>query len=54
MIRWWQFRKRAHCPHEHLIGIFGDEINWVGGWRLQCRDCGRYLDGPVSLADSRP
>lgn len=46
-------RLRRHCPHSDLIGIYGDLVNAVGGWRLRCRDCGRYLDGPVSLAKSR-
>lgn len=39
------------CPHVNLRGIYGDEINATPrGYRLQCRDCGRLLDGPVSLA----
>lgn len=50
---WSRFRKRRYCPHSDLSGIYGDEINAVGGWRLQCRDCGRYIDGPVALAKSR-
>lgn len=51
MKRWWRsLRKWRRCPHVHLNGIYGDEINFVGGWRLQCGDCGRYLDGPVSLS----
>lgn len=41
------------CPHVRLRGIYGDEINAVGGWRLECLDCGRRLDGPVHLAESR-
>ena len=48
--RWLQKRR---CPHSNLSPIYGDEINHVGGWRLFCRDCGRYIDGPVSLAESR-
>lgn len=47
----WLNRKR--CPHSNLGGIYGDEINHVGGWRLWCADCRRFLDGPVSLAASR-
>jgi hypothetical protein len=43
-------RRRAHCPHMHLRGIFGEQIRVVGGWRLECLDCGQYLEGPVSLA----
>jgi hypothetical protein len=51
---WWSRRSaRRHCPHSDLIGIYGDLVNAVGGWRLRCADCGRYLDGPVSLANSR-
>lgn len=45
---------RRRCPHASLAGIYGDEINHVGGWRLLCRDCWRYLDGPVSLATRPP
>jgi hypothetical protein len=40
-----------HCPHANKIGIYGDEINRTGGFRLRCADCGRYLNGPVSLAE---
>lgn len=48
-----RFRLVNRCPHSNLTGIYGDMVNQVGGWRLRCRDCGRYLDGPVSLAESR-
>lgn len=44
----WQVNR---CPHVSVRGIYGDEINARGGFRLQCRDCGLLLDGPVSLAD---
>lgn len=49
---WWEFRRRANCPHARLRGIYGDEITFATPRfnRLQCLDCGRYLDGPVSLA----
>ena len=40
------------CPHVNLQGIYGDDIHCVGGYRLYCDDCGRYLDGPVSLAQA--
>lgn len=53
MIRWWQFRKRAACPHSRLRGIYGDEIIAAGWKRLSCLDCGRLLDGPVALAGMR-
>lgn len=54
-MKWWRnWRKRVHCPHRHLRGIYGDDVNRVGGYRLFCVDCGRFLDGPVSLADERP
>lgn len=43
--------KKRHCPHVHLQGLYGDVINAVGGWRLQCVDCWTFLDGPVSLAN---
>lgn len=47
-MRW---RERRHCAHSRLRGIYGDEINHTPGYRrLQCRDCGRLLDGPVMLA----
>ncbi|WP_062077730.1 hypothetical protein [Demequina globuliformis] len=43
-----------HCPHANLRGIYGDEANHTPkGRRLQCEDCLRFLDGPVSLARSR-
>lgn len=45
--RWWN---RHRCPHVVKLGIYGDSINFVGGWRLFCPDCGRFLDGPVSLS----
>lgn len=48
MIGW--LRKRLHCPHRRVEGIYGDEINMVGGYRLQCLGCRAFLDGPVSLA----
>lgn len=55
MIRWWEFRKRSRCPHVNVRGIYGDEIifatpNWN---RIQCLDCGKFLDGPVSIAVAR-
>lgn len=37
------------CPHTVIRGIYGDEINDAGGYRLVCSDCGRLLEGPVSL-----
>lgn len=43
-----KFKRRYHCSHALLRGIYGDEINAVGGYRLQCIACGRYLDGPIS------
>ncbi len=47
-------RQRRHCPHSDVRGIYGDEINHTpGGRRLQCRDCGRLLDGPPGIADMR-
>ena len=47
------WRKRRHCPHSDLEPIYGDEINRLGGYRLICRDCGRLIDGPPTLAASR-
>lgn len=54
-LRWWQHRAINACPHSDLRPIYGDEIirrtpNWN---RLQCRRCGRFLDGPVALAGLR-
>lgn len=49
-MKWWEFRKRAACPHSNLRGIHGDEIIAAGFKRLHCLDCGRLLDGPVMLA----
>lgn len=45
--------KRKRCPHVDVRGIYGDEINYSAGFRLQCRDCGQLLDGPVSIAVDR-
>ena len=41
------------CPHSDLRPIYGDQINHVGGYRLKCRRCSRFLDGPVELAKAR-
>jgi hypothetical protein len=38
------------CPHVNIRGIYGDEIIARGWYRLECMDCGRLLDGPISLA----
>ncbi len=37
--------RRLFCRHQHVEvvrGIYGDEINIVGGkrWLCECRDCG--------------
>lgn len=53
MFRWWQFRKRAHCPHVDVLGIYGDAIISFGWYRNVCMDCGRLLDGPVSISVER-
>ncbi|QLF83482.1 hypothetical protein SEA_NICEHOUSE_269 [Rhodococcus phage NiceHouse] len=52
IINWWvNSRKRRHCPHRRLWGVYGDMIYTVPGYRrLVCKDCGNSLDGPVSLA----
>ena len=42
--------KARRCPHVHLQSIHGDVVEVVGGFRLQCTDCWRYLDGPAQLA----
>jgi hypothetical protein len=35
-----------------IVGIYGDAVIFASPRfsRLQCLDCGRFLDGPVSLA----
>ena len=38
---------RLHCAHRNIEGIYGDEINAVGGYRLHCIDCDAWLHGPV-------
>lgn len=53
MIKWWQFRKRYHCPHSTLMGYYGDEIIRNAWFRLRCMDCGKLLDGHPNLAKSR-
>jgi len=53
MIKWWEFKKRSRCPHVHVEGIYGDQIIFAGWSRLYCRDCGKLLDGPVSIAVDR-
>lgn len=46
--------KRNRCPHANIRGVYGDEIIFVAGWRrLQCVDCGRYLDGGLELANTQ-
>lgn len=49
----WNPFKVNRCPHAHIRGIYGDEINHSGGYRLCCRNCGLLLDGPVTLARAR-
>jgi len=45
--------KWCRCPHANIRGVYGDEIIFAANWRrLQCIDCGRYLDGPLSLANN--
>lgn len=50
---WFGVTARRRCPHSDLEPIYGDEILRVGGWRLRCRDCRRFIDGPVRLAELR-
>jgi hypothetical protein len=44
---------RRRCPHSDLQGVYGDEVRAAGWYRLWCRACHRFVDGPVSLAQSR-
>lgn len=54
-MKWWQFRKRRHCPHVHVRGVYGDEIIHTPGYRrIQCLNCGRLLDGPAIPASGLP
>ncbi|WPH57635.1 hypothetical protein [Mycobacterium phage WXIN] len=47
-IKWWQFSRRAHCPHLLVRRIYGDEINHTPGFRRdECQLCGRLLDDEV-------
>lgn len=48
-----RLKRRLHCPHSRLDPIYGDEIRFVGYYRLQCLDCRAFLDGPVKLAKMR-
>jgi hypothetical protein len=50
---WFGRRARKRCPHSDLQGIYGDEILTANFYRLWCRACRRFIDGPVSLAQSR-
>lgn len=53
---WWKLwgrHARRRCPHSRLTSIYGDQVNQVGGWRLYCQDCRRYLDGEVTLEMNR-
>ena len=47
MGRLWRYLR---CPHARLQGVYGDEIIFVASWRrIQCIDCRRYLDLPLSI-----
>lgn len=41
---------RNKCSHPFTRGVYGDEINQAHGKRLQCMDCGRYINGELSSA----
>lgn len=48
-------RPFKRCKHEHIRGVYGDEIIFCASWRrLQCIDCGRYLKGSLSRANVDP
>lgn len=47
---WFGQHARRRCPHEDVVGIYGDAIIHCGSWRLFCRGCGMYLDGSVDIA----
>lgn len=50
---WRIFSYKLGCPHTRIRGIYGDEIIFGTPCfaRLQCVDCRKYLEGPVSLAN---
>lgn len=50
---WFGRYAKRRCPHSLLVGIYGDQVNQEGGWRLYCNGCHRYLDGAVSLSMMR-
>lgn len=50
---WFGRTAKKRCPHANKVGIYGDLIYVVGPYRLHCEDCGRYLDGHVSLAERK-
>ena len=39
----WKFR----CGHQHVRCVHGDEIVHANYRRRACKDCGRYLKGPL-------
>lgn len=54
MRRWLATRRhRKTCPHSNVHGVYGDDINRLGGARLWCGDCGSALAGPVEIANLR-
>lgn len=40
----WPWRR---CAHRQVRCVHGDEINAVGGRRVFCYDCCRYLKDPL-------
>ena len=55
MYKWYEFKKRYRCPHVNLQGLYGDAIYYIGDnkYRNLCLDCGKLLDGPVSISVER-
>jgi hypothetical protein len=51
---WFARPPRRCCPHTNQRGIYGDEINAVGGKRAECLDCGCLLTSLPPDGSARP
>lgn len=47
--------KKSRCSHLNLCVIYGDKVIFAtpNNNRLQCIDCGKFLDGSVKSAELR-
>ena len=52
----FDFFKRKQCEHDYefVRNIYGDEINWCGGYRSEwrCKKCGKIFHMENQVADS--